>query len=387
MGEASQDGPKYTWEDSQTYIAIAVFLGMWLLIAKKWDYLPVGRTAGSLTGAVFMVLFGVIDSKEADKACELDTMFLLIGLMIILAVLQEHGVTGFFADLLTTGVRDPMVILARVSFLSGISAAFIMNDGSALFLGVVIKEICREFDLPLTPFMIAMATSANIGSAATVLGNPKNMVIHSRAHIGFFPFFVSMAPAAIVGLLLNTLFLHLYFRKDLSAYKIQRSVSSAESVTDSDNEDDNTAAKDSAAMNQRLQFLTRRKSEAYLPNMEPASVSSHVELDNIKASEQTSLLQDSQAVSYQTQEASVELGGEVTIESRATRRRNQPYYILAPKLVDEFAAKLRPLNLADMFVNELSALDADPGGFNYHHAELQKKFSMGQLDTLDLVQN
>ncbi len=63
-----------------------------------------------------------------------------------------------------------------------------MNDGAALFLSTVLIRLCDKYELPLKPYMIAMATSANIGSAASVLGNPKNMVIHAKADLDFMAF-------------------------------------------------------------------------------------------------------------------------------------------------------------------------------------------------------
>eukprot|EP00457_Paulinella_chromatophora_P004390 gb/GEZN01004402.1/.p1 GENE.gb/GEZN01004402.1/~~gb/GEZN01004402.1/.p1 ORF type:complete len:643 (-),score=55.22 gb/GEZN01004402.1/:9-1937(-) len=361
-------GPGYGWDDHETYVALLVFLAMWLLIATRWESMPVGRTAGSLVGAVFMVLFGVITNEEADKAVELDTLFLLIGLMLILAVLQEHGVVEFFSQLLTRGVRDPMVILARVSLLSGVSAALIMNDGAALFLGVVVKDICREFDLPLTPYMIAMATSANIGSASTVLGNPKNMVIHSRAHLAFFPFFKSMAPAAAVGLILNTIFLHFYFRSTLRDNKLLRKSFTTDQSTDSDEDIEESEAHDTAAINQQISFLSRNQPADHDKQKQKGTGSS--------ADEETPLL-DKLAFPVEHKALSPRDGA----GGDQAKRRNHPYLAISPDESEIMALGVKPLDLYALYVNSSQDLD---GMYHASVNSISPNLSQG-LDTLDKV--
>jgi len=212
----------YDWSSWQTYAALAIFVLVWLLIARKWQCLPVGRTTGALIGAVSMVQLQIITVAEANKSIEISTLLLLLGLMVILASLESKGAVRFLTQLISMGNVTPLSLLFRISLFSGLLSALVMNDGAALFLSLVVKSICSQYDLPLGPYLIAMATSANIGSAATVLGNPKNMVIHNRAKINFLPFLVRMGPPALIGLVVNTIFLCIYFRNDISPISVQK---------------------------------------------------------------------------------------------------------------------------------------------------------------------
>ncbi|KAJ9081933.1 hypothetical protein DSO57_1009637 [Entomophthora muscae] len=196
--------------------ALVVFLFCWLMFAKPWPKLPVGRTAAALLGGSLMVSFKIITPQEAFASVSGGTMLLLIGLMIILAKLEEKGVTHPLRRLLVLGNPSPRVLLVRVSLMSALLGAFIMNDGAAIFLTSIVMEIVEEHDLLIEPFALAVATSANIGSASTVLGNPKNMLVQEKVPgLDFVSFFKRMGPPAVLATILNTIFLVLYYWKDV----------------------------------------------------------------------------------------------------------------------------------------------------------------------------
>jgi Na+/H+ antiporter NhaD/arsenite permease-like protein len=96
-------------------------------------------------------------------------------------------------------------------------SAFLVNDAVCLFLTPVVVATCRKARLPFGPYLIALATCANLGSAATLVGNPQNMIIGSMSGHGFGPFLARSAPAAVVGLALNLILLRLYYRRLLPA--------------------------------------------------------------------------------------------------------------------------------------------------------------------------
>lgn len=212
----STHSPDLDYASPKTYFALSIFIFCWLMFARPWPQLPVGRTAAALLGGCLMVSSGIITPQEAFKSISGGTMLLLIGLMMILAKLEEKGVTHPLKKLLMWGQPTPRVLLARISICSALLGSLIMNDGAAIFLTSVVLEIVEEHDLLLEPFALAVATSANVGSAATVLGNPKNMLVQEKVPgLDFITFSKKMAPPAIFATLLNTLFLVLYYRNDL----------------------------------------------------------------------------------------------------------------------------------------------------------------------------
>ncbi|KAI8823434.1 citrate transporter-domain-containing protein [Fimicolochytrium jonesii] len=214
--------PAFTYKDTETYIAITVFVLVWLLVARKWTLFPVGRTAASLLGAAVLVLTGVLKPQEAYSYVSGNTLLLLTGLMIILAKLEEKGAMTFLMRLLLWNNPSPVMLLIRVSLLSTFLGATIMNDGSAILLSPLITTICEHGGLPIEGFAMAIATSSNLGSAATIIGNPKNMIVHdAMPDIDFWTFFKRMGAVGIVTALTNTFLLVMFYKSTMKGKKMK----------------------------------------------------------------------------------------------------------------------------------------------------------------------
>lgn len=106
------------------------------------------------------------------------------------------------------------MLIAVVSIYGGLSA-FLMNDTVCIFFTPLVMIPCKNYGLPYGPFLIALATSANIGSSAALVGNPQNMIIGSFSEIGFSNFLKWPSPAAFAGLLINIFLLWLIYRKKI----------------------------------------------------------------------------------------------------------------------------------------------------------------------------
>src|SRR5438045_6602149 len=106
-------------------------------------------------------------------------------------------------------------LLLYVTLTSGILSALLVNDTICVMLTPLLIAVIRRGKLPMLPFLIALATSANIGSVATLVGNPQNMIIGHVSHIPFAQFSRTRAPAAILGLAINFVILRIRFRKTL----------------------------------------------------------------------------------------------------------------------------------------------------------------------------
>ena len=118
--------------------------------------------------------------------------------------------------------RTPERLLIYLTLTSGILSALLVNDTICLMLTPLVIAVIRRGKLPLLPYLIALATSANIGSVATLVGNPQNMIIGHFSHIPFAEFSRTLAPAAIIGLAINLVILRFGFRNVLRHAKIER---------------------------------------------------------------------------------------------------------------------------------------------------------------------
>jgi uncharacterized membrane protein SirB2 len=145
-------------------------------------------------------------------------------MMLISAYLYLAHFFEWAAELVLNFSRTPARLLLYVTLTSGILSALLVNDTICLMLTPLVVAVIRRGKLPLLPYLIALATSANIGSAATLVGNPQNMIIGHLSRISFPEFSRALLPVAIVGLAINFLILRFGFRKMLREMTIDRSV-------------------------------------------------------------------------------------------------------------------------------------------------------------------
>ncbi|XVE58499.1 hypothetical protein DITRI_Ditri04bG0174400 [Diplodiscus trichospermus] len=213
--------------------AFAIF---WVLaVFPSVPFLPIGRTAGSLLGAMLMVLFGVLTPDEAYAAIDLPILGLLFGTMVVSIYLERADMFKYLGKLLSWKNRGPKDLICRICGISAISSALFTNDTSCVILTEFVLEIARKHNLPPLPFLLALATSANIGSAATPIGNPQNLVIAVQGKISFGDFLIGILPAMLAGLLVNSLLLLCMYWRLLSTkqhdyYAIGKAVPDANAV-------------------------------------------------------------------------------------------------------------------------------------------------------------
>jgi Na+/H+ antiporter NhaD/arsenite permease-like protein len=174
-----------------------------------------------------MVALGVLSPVEAYASIDHDTIVLLFGMMLLTAELDED----FFdrlADRLAAHARTPAMLLVGISLTSGITAAVLVNDTICLLFTPAVVRLCVRHRLPTGAFLIALATSANIGSAATLVGNPQNMLIGSMSGIPFVTFLAALAPVTAIGLAANTAMLLTFYRRPLASASLSATVHAAQ---------------------------------------------------------------------------------------------------------------------------------------------------------------
>lgn len=245
-------------------IAFGIF---WILaVFPSVPFLPVGRTAGSLLGAMLMVLFRVITPDQAYAAIDLPILGLLFATMVVSVYLERADMFKYLGKLLAWKSMGAKDLICRVCLISAISSAFFTNDTSCVVLTEFVMKIARQHNLPPHPFLIALASSANIGSAATPIGNPQNLVIAVQSKILFGDFLFGILPAMLIGVVVNALLLICMYWKVLSAPKDEEDPA-AEVIED----DDVTSHRFSPATLSHLSSINSQdwssRLEATSPNM------------------------------------------------------------------------------------------------------------------------
>lgn len=201
--------------------AAFVFALTYLLLGiQRIPGIHIGRPAGARLGAVAMVGFGVLSFDEAKAAVDLDTILFLLGTMIVLGYLE---ISGFFevVERWVLGLAgSARSLLVWVSISSGALSALFMNDTVCLMLTPVVLRVTRRLGLPPVPFLIALVTSANVGSAATIVGNPQNALVGVRSGIPFVSFAAALLPVSLLGLAATVAILCVLYRREVASTPI-----------------------------------------------------------------------------------------------------------------------------------------------------------------------
>jgi Na+/H+ antiporter NhaD/arsenite permease-like protein len=213
------------------WMAIAIFALTYLLISgRRLKVLPLNRPAAALLGAVLMVATGVMSPERAYRAVDYDTLVLLLGMMLISAYLFLAGFFEWAADWILEKSRTPQTLLLYLVVTAGLLSALLVNDTICLMLTPLVIAVIVRGKLPLLPYLLALAMSANLGSVATLVGNPQNMIIGHLSGISFLHFSRSLLPAAVAGMAVEYAVLRWGFRKVFRQATIQRGASSRPSM-------------------------------------------------------------------------------------------------------------------------------------------------------------
>jgi Na+/H+ antiporter NhaD/arsenite permease-like protein len=173
------------------------------------------RTAAAFCGAVAMLLTGVLTLDDAYRAIDWNTLIFLLGMMILVAHFQYSGLFDWIAIHVSLVARTRLQLLLILVLTSGILAAFFVNDTICLIFTPIVLVVTTRLKAPPIPYLMALATSANIGSVMSVTGNPQNALVGISAHLSFLTFLFHLAPVAFLGLSLNAAVLAFFFRRDL----------------------------------------------------------------------------------------------------------------------------------------------------------------------------
>lgn len=199
-------------------LALIIFALTYLvLIVGELPGFRVYRTSAAFIGAVCMVAFGELPTDQLLAAIDFPTLVLLFAMMIVAASLRLCGAFRLLADAVLRRASGPYQLLLAVIALSGVLSACFVNDVVCVVLTPLVLEIARALRRNPVPYLIALAVAANIGSTATIIGNPQNMIIGSLSGISYRSFVTALGLPALIGLVIAFGLVGLLFRRELKA--------------------------------------------------------------------------------------------------------------------------------------------------------------------------
>jgi Na+/H+ antiporter NhaD/arsenite permease-like protein len=197
---------------NEVFLAGGIFVITYALIVSE----RVDRTVAALMGGFLMILLGVVDQETAFHAVDFNVIFLLAGMMVIAYILSETGVFQWLAiQAVILGNRNPYRILVLLSLMTAIGSAALDNVTVVVLIAPVTLFVANNLGISPIPFLIAEVMASNIGGAATLIGDPPNILIGSAANIDFVTFFVNMIVPVTISLILFIPLSYFVFRNDL----------------------------------------------------------------------------------------------------------------------------------------------------------------------------
>ena len=190
--------------DPMRAAAIAIFAATYLVIAiGKLPGFYLDRAGAALLGASLMVGLGVLSLDQALRAIDFATIALLLGMMIVVGNLRLSGFFRLVTNWVVRRTRHPLLLLAAVVLTSGFFSAFLVNDTICLALTPLVLDLVVRLRRDPLPYLLAVAMASNVGSVATITGNPQNIMIGSFSRIPYGAFAGSLAPVAALGLVIT----------------------------------------------------------------------------------------------------------------------------------------------------------------------------------------
>jgi Na+/H+ antiporter NhaD/arsenite permease-like protein len=201
--------------DTTIMAAWLIFLATYIVVALgKIPVYRIDRAGAALLGGGLMVGTGVLSLDQAYRAVDFNTITLLLGMMIVVANLRVSGFFALVNHWITSYVRHPLTLLAVVVLACGLLSAFLVNDAICLVMTPLVLDAVERLKRDPVPYLLAVAMASNIGSVATITGNPQNIIIGSLSGIPYTTFATALAPVAALGLLVAGLLIALVYRAE-----------------------------------------------------------------------------------------------------------------------------------------------------------------------------
>jgi Na+/H+ antiporter NhaD/arsenite permease-like protein len=197
---------------SQPAIVTTIFLATYALIVSE----RIHRTVVALAGAIIVIILGIMPQHQAFHAIDFNVIFLLVGMMVIASIMSETGIFQWIAvQSVRAGGGKPFAILIILAVVTAGASALLDNVTIVVLVAPVTLFVASNLRVSPVPFLVTEILASNIGGAATLIGDPPNILIGSAANIDFVQFAGNMAPIAAIGLLALLGITALRVRKEL----------------------------------------------------------------------------------------------------------------------------------------------------------------------------
>ena len=191
-------------------LSVGIFFASILGTLFFWDF----RLSFAFIGTSVLLMTKTIDLEHVIEFSSLEVILFLVGMMVIIGLLKDSGVFAWIVSLI---LRIPKLtgrkFVLFTCLLSALLACTVDEVTSIIFMVVAVLEICDYFEVNPVPFIIISVLATNIGSAATVLGNPIGILIASKSGLTFEDFIVKAFPLALLCLIVTTFILLFWYRK------------------------------------------------------------------------------------------------------------------------------------------------------------------------------
>ncbi len=214
-------GPLAEW---QIVVACIIFGVSYVVFALgKLPGMKIDRPGMAIIGAVLMVAFGIVGANEALRFIDFGTLVLLFSMMVVVGCLHLAGFFDWITGEIVKRLK-PRHLLPTIIFITGVLSAFFVNDIICLVMVPFALAATRQMQLKPLPYLLAVATASNIGSVATITGNPQNMLIGSFSGLSYRYFLLRLGPVALIGLLLDWLLIAWLFGNEHVSGKLAHAV-------------------------------------------------------------------------------------------------------------------------------------------------------------------
>lgn len=203
---------------------ILILLSLFGIAIGSFPKFRMNRATISLVGASALIIINEMNLKKAVSFIDIDTIILIFAMMIININLRLAGFFNIIANKVIAYSKTPRQLLIILTFSSGILSSLFLNDTIVIMFTPMIIEIVINFKRNPIPYLIALATSANIGSAATIVGNPQNMIIGIQSGISFSEFMFYMFPISLVCLFLVVIVISIIYKKEFTNQKFEENL-------------------------------------------------------------------------------------------------------------------------------------------------------------------
>ena len=198
-----------------TAATAAIFVLTYIVVALgRAPGLRLDRAGAALVGGSLMLAVGAVSLDGLATAIDFPTLALLLGLMIVVGNLRLSGFFRLVNGWVVARARHPLQLLAAVIVSSGVFSAFLLNDAICLVMTPLVIDITRRLRREPLPYLLAVAMASNVGSTATITGNPQNILIGSFSRLPYGRFAAALSPVAAIGLVLTFALIALMHRRE-----------------------------------------------------------------------------------------------------------------------------------------------------------------------------